>query len=297
MSKFKQMQKNITLSILVVCIAVAAIMAASIGIFSTGGPGPHDFTSIHGKTVKIYGKGIYQNMSAEMAPQGIAQDYVTLFIAVPLLIVSLLITLKGSLKARFLLSGVLGYFLVTYMFYLAMAVFGPLFLVYAFLFGTSFFALSLSLISIGVDNIPASFRPSTPVRFSGGFLVFNAIAIALLWLSIVVPPLLDGSIYPPSVEHFTTLIVQGFDLGLLLPLAAVSGILLIRKRPWGFLLGPVYLIFLSLLMTALVAKIIAMGLLGYNVIPAVFIIPVFAIVSMFCSYQLLSNITPNANSE
>ena len=291
------MQRNIILSILVACIAVAAITAASIGIFSTGGSGPHDFTSIHGKAVKIYGKGIYQNMSAEVAPQGIAQDYVTLFIAVPLLIVSLLITLKGSLRARFVLSGVLGYFLVTYMFYLAMAVFSPLFLVYAFLLGTSFFALSLSLISIGVDNIPASFRSSTPVRFTGGFLVFNAIAIALLWLSIVVPPLLDGSIYPSSVDHFTTLIVQGFDLGLLLPLAAISGILLIRKRPWGFLLGPVYLIFLSLLMTALIAKIIAMGLLGYTVIPAVFIIPVFAAVSMFSSYLLLSNITHSTNRQ
>ncbi|NLP03029.1 MAG: hypothetical protein GX089_11075 [Fibrobacter sp.] len=285
------MQRNTILSILVLCIAIAAIIAASTGIFSSGGPGPHDFTSIHGKVVKIYGKGIYQNMSAELVPQGIAQDYVTLFIAVPLLIVSLLITLKGSLRARFVLSGVLGYFLVTYMFYIAMAAFNPFFLVYAFLLGTSFFALSLSLISIGVDNLPASFRPGAPVKFAGGFLIFNAIVIALLWLSIVVPPLLDGSIYPSSLDHYTTLIVQGFDLGLLLPLAAVSGILLIRRRPWGFLIGPVYLIFLSLLMSALVAKIIAMGLQGYNIIPAVFIIPVFALVSMLCSYLLLSNIS------
>jgi len=287
------MTQNKVLSILVAAIAIAAVFAASAGIFTTGGPGQHDFTSIHGKVVKIYGNGIYQNMSAEVAPQGIAQDYVTLFIAVPLLLVSMLIGLKGSLRAHFVLSGVLGYFLITYMFYLAMAVFSPLFLVYAFLLGTSFFALSLSLISIGVHNISASFRSRTPVRFAGGFLVFNAIAIALLWLSIVVPPLLDGSIYPSSVDHFTTLIVQGFDLGLLLPLAAISGILLIRKRPWGFLLGPVYLIFLSLLMTALVAKIIAMWILGYNIIPAVFIVPVFAVVSVISSFLLLSNISSN----
>lgn len=231
------MRRNTILSILVACIAVAAIAAASTGIFSAGGPGPHDFTSIHGKVVKIHGKGIYQNMSAELAPQGIAQDYVTLFIAVPLLIVSLLITHKGSLRARFVLSGILGYFLITYMFYLAMASYNPFYLLYTFLLGTSLFAFSLSLISIGVDNLPASFHQGTHVKFAGGFLIFIAITIALLWLSTIVPPLLDGSIYPSSLDHYTTLIVQGFDLALLLPSAAVSGILLIRRRPWGFSLG------------------------------------------------------------
>ncbi|HBD95476.1 MAG: hypothetical protein A2015_13305 [Spirochaetes bacterium GWF1_31_7] len=279
-----------TVAILVTMIAIASGYAASVGIFSSGGPGLHEFTSIHGKVVKIYGNGIYRNMSAEVAPQGIAQDYVTLFIAIPLLLIALFYFLKGSLRARFVLGGVLGYFLVTYMFYLAMAVYNPLFLVYTFLFGASFFALSLTLLSVGVNDISALFSRKTPVLFPGAFLIFNTTAIALLWLSIVVPPLLNGSIIPSSVEHYTTLIVQGYDLGLLLPLAAISGILLLRRKSWGFLIGPVYLVFLSLLMTALISKIIALGILGYAIIPAVFIIPVLALVSVFCSYLLLSNI-------
>ncbi len=103
--------------------------------------------------------------------------------------------------------------------------------------------------------------------------MINSILIALLWLSVIVPPLLDGSIYPDILQHYTTLIVQGFDLGLLLPLAFVAGWQWNRGKMIGWHLGPVYIVFLGILMTALSAKIIAMRLSGVNIIPSVFIIP------------------------
>jgi hypothetical protein len=230
-------------------------------------------------------------MSAEVAIQGIAQDYVTLFIGVPLLFISLFLAGKGSIRGRFLLAGTLGYFLVTYLFYLVMAMYNQLFLAYAFLMGASFFAFTITMLSFEVDKLPRIFhKKNTPVKFAGGFLIFNAFAIAFLWLSIVLPPLIGGSIYPKEVEHYTTLIVQGMDLGLLLPLSVVSGVLLIRKKPSGYLLGPVYFIFLSMLMTALSAKIIAMGMKGYNIIPVIFIIPTFNLLAIICSILLLRNL-------
>lgn len=278
------------ISILVFCITAISAVAATIGIFSNQGLGPYEYESIRGQIVTIYGKGLYQHMSAEVAIQGIAQDYVTLFIGIPLLLISLVLAGKGSMKGRFLLAGTLGYFLVTYLFYLSMAMYNPLFLVYAFLMGASFFAFTLILISFDVNKLQASFGENTPVKFTGGFLIFNAFSIAFLWLSIVVPPLFNGSIYPKELEHYTTLIVQGMDLGLLLPLAVVSGILLIWKKPFGYLLGPVYFIFLSMLMTALTAKVVAMGIAGYNIIPVIFIIPIFNLISIICSILLLKNI-------
>ena len=283
------MSQRKTIAALAICIAIAAAIAATTGILSDWGPGPYQYSSIHGERVTIYGRGIYQHMSAEVAIQGIAQDYVTLFIGVPLLLLSLYWFYKESLKGRFLLAGTLAYFFVTYLFYLTMGTFNQLFLLYAFLLGTSFFALALTLLSFDIRRLPEQFRASTPVKFTGGFLIFNASSIAMLWLSIVVPPLLDGSIYPQSLEHYTTLIVQGLDLGLLLPLAFVSGILLLQRQPWGYLLAPVYFVFLSILMTALTAKIIAMGLDGYNIIPVVFIIPTFAATSVGCASLLLKN--------
>jgi hypothetical protein len=284
------MKQTKTITILVFIIAAISAAAASVGIFSRQGPGTYEYLSIRGQIVTVYGKGLYQHMSAEVAIQGIAQDYVTLFIGVPLLLISLFIARKGSLKGRFILAGTLGYFLVTYLFYLAMGMYNPLFLAYAFLMGASFFAITLTMMSFDVNILPGFFRENTPVKFAGGFLIFNAFSIALLWLSIVVPPLIEGTVYPKGLEHYTTLIVQGMDLGLLLPLAAVTGVLLIRKKPFGYLLGPVYFTFLSLLMTALTAKITAMGMAGYNIIPAVFIIPTFNLLSIICSILLVKNI-------
>ncbi len=286
-------RKSIT--ILSSIIIMLAVVAASMGIFSTGGPGPYDIETVRGETVTVYGKGLYKHMSQDVAPQGIAQDYVTLFVGVPLLILSLFWARKGSLKGRFLLAGTLGYFLVTYLFYLVMGMYSVLFLVYVTLLGTTFFAFAQTLLSFDLNNFAKRFNESTPVKLIGGFLIFNSIAIGLMWLQVVVPPLLDGSIIPGQVEHYTTLIVQGLDLGLLLPLSFVSGLLFIWKKPFGYLLTPVYFIFLSIMMTALTAKVVAMGMLGQNIMPAIIIIPSFGMISIICLFLIFKNIREPAH--
>jgi len=279
-------RKQIT--VLVLIVAVLAATAAIIGITSNAGQGTYEYQSIRGQTVLIYGKGLYQHMSAEVAIQGIAQDYVTLFVGIPLLLILIVKVQKGGLVDRLLLSGVLGYFFVTYLFYLVMAMYNPLFLVYSALMGTSFFALSLNLLSIDLNVLTSAFKKETQVKIPGYFLIINSITIAFLWLGVVAPT--PENIYPKALEHYTTLVVQGLDLGLLLPLAALSGLLLIQRKPAGYLLGPVYLVFLSLLMTALVAKIVAMGLMGYSIIPVIFIIPTINVFSIFCTVLILRNI-------
>lgn len=278
------------LTILVPLIIFFAIAATSIGIFSSDGTGQYEYKSIRGKTVTIYGKGLYRHMSAEVAPQGIAQDYITLFIGIPLLLISFFMAQKGSLKGKYLFAGTLGYFLVTYLFYTVMGMYNTLYLAYVILIGASFYSFILTILSYNVNNLQSSFKPSTPVKTIGGFLIFVSVAIASLWLSIVVPPLLNGTIIPVQVEHYTTLIVQGLDLSILLPAAFISGVLLIRKKTFGYLLAPVYFVFLSLLMTALTAKIIALKILGYNVIPVIFIIPTFNLVTIICTIIILKNI-------
>ena len=232
-------------------------------------------------------------MSAEVAPQGIAQDYVTLLIAVPLLLVAYDRAGPGKLSSRLLLAGTLAYFLVTYVFYLMMATYNELFLLYVVLAGCSFFAFAIVYKGIGTEQAVAGFAtvPARRLRAAGWFLIVNAALIALLWLSIVVPPLLSGEIIPRQVEHYTTLVVQGFDLSILLPLSFVAGWLVLRGKPEGNVLTPIYLVFLSLLMIALVAKLIGMGLLGYAIVPAIFIIPVLASASIYLAARILAAVS------
>ncbi len=274
---------------IVFAIVVLAGMAAFSAIFSDFGEGAFIYDSIRGIGVEIYGKGVYQHMPAGVAIQGIAQDYVTIFIAIPLLLISLTGYLKNSIRFHFLLSGVLGYFFVTYLFYTAMGMYNMLFLCYVALIALAFFGLYLSIRSLEKSN-NFYFSEKTPVKFVGGFLIINSVSIALLWLGIIVPPLLNGTIYPVELYHFTTLIVQGFDLGLLLPICFVIAILLLKKRFIGYVYSTVYLVFLSLLMTALTAKIIAMAFNGVNVIPAVFIIPTFNMIAILSTYLMIKHI-------
>ncbi len=278
------------LGVLVPVLAAASSLAAAWALLSSGGPGQTEHVSVHGRTVILYGEGLYRHMSVDVAVQGLAQDYVTLFVALPLLLGSWRQAARGSLGARLALAGVLGYYFVTYLFYLAMAYYNAMFLAYVVALGTAFFALVLTLLSFDVAHLGAFVSPRVPVRLIGGFLVLNASAIAALWLGIVVPPLLDGTVVPESIAHYTTLIVQGYDLALLLPICLLSGVLLWRRMPAGYLLAAVNLVFLSILMLALIAKLVAMARVGAGVMPAAVIIPVFWIASVLGAITLLRGV-------
>jgi hypothetical protein len=289
------MQYRKTITLLSLAISLLATFAAYVGIMSGGGPGPHEYLSVRGLPVTIYGHGIYQDMSAEVAPQGIAQDWITLCIAVPLLLISLRLVQRDSVRGRILLTGTLAYFLVTYLFYTVMGMFNQLFLVWVSLMGLGFYTFVLSLISFRPTFQKETFSNSLPRKFMGGFLMFSAITIAILWLSVVLPALMKREI-PVAVEHYTTLIVQGLDLGILLPTSFLAGYNLYRGSKNGYWIGPVYTVFLTILMCALTAKVIAMGMLGYKTMPAILIIPVFLVISLVCLILLLKHTREHALS-
>jgi hypothetical protein len=283
--KFK---KQITVLVLIIC--TTSVITTLLGIFSNGGKGSYTYKTIRGETIEIYGKGLYRHMSADVAIQGIAQDYVTLLIGIPLLLFGLVYCRKGNVKAKFLLTGVLLYFFLTYLFYTAMAMYNEMFLAYVLLLSCSVFALLLNLISFDYDN--PVFKSGKTIRIAGYFLIVNSILITLLWLSIVLPPLLTHTIYPKGLQHYTTLIVQGFDLGIFLPAGFVSAFLALRKSNYGSIFTTVYVIFLSILMTALTSKIIFMATAGADVVPVIFIMPFIALFSTVISVQLLRQIKP-----
>lgn len=282
------------LAALVPMLAGASALAASWALLSRGGPGPSEHLSVHGRTVVLYGEGLYRHMSADVAVQGLAQDYVTLFVALPVLLLSWRRAAAGSLRARLVLAGTLAYFFLTYLFYLAMAFYNAMFLAYVVALGAAFFAFTLTMLSFEVACLPAVMNPRVPARLIGGFTVLVAAAIAVLWLGVVVPPLVDGSVVPGAVAHYTTLIVQGYDLALFLPIGVVSGVLLSRRAPAGYLLGTVNLVFLSILMLALIAKLVAMGLAGASVMPAAVIIPVFWLGALSGATTLVRGVAPGA---
>lgn len=280
--------KNISLiTTLSIMVAIIAGIATASGIFSRDGSGSYVYHSIRGEDVVIYGKGLYNHMSADVAIQGIAQDYITLFLAVPALLFGLHLVRKHAPRGLLMVTGILAYFLVTYLFYTAMAMYNIMFLAYVTLPSLSFFGFILSMLTLNNTGITDLLGPEKLLQNAGTFLVLNSLMVTFLWLNIILPPLFDGSIYPKALQHYATLTVQGFDLGLLLPIGIVSGVLAIQKHRCGYLFTTVNLIFLSLLMAALTSKIIFMARAGVNVIPVIFIMPTMCfIASLFSAFIL-----------
>lgn len=278
------------INLLVFLIIILSIFSSIVGTFSKAGPGEYQIETFRGETIKIYGKGLYRDNSISAVSQGIAQDIVTLILGVPLLFISLYKMNRGSLKAKLLLTGTLGYFLYTYISYVFLWMYNSMFIVYVILMSASFFAFTLSIMSYDIESLSYKFNKKTPVKFLGGFQIFLGIAIFLLWIGRIIPSLLDGDI-PVGLEHYTTLVIQALDLGFLVPIAIISGLLLIKKKPFGYLLSCVVITKGFTMAVAISAMIIAQYLVGVemNTIETM-VFPIISLMIFYCLYLLIKNI-------
>ena len=77
------------------------------------------------------------------------------------------------------------------------------------------------------------------------FIIFSFAlsgALLLLWLGRIIP-IISSERFPVELAGLTSLETQALDLGLIVPLALTSGILLLRRTPWGYYLTSVAISF------------------------------------------------------
>lgn len=249
-----QYKSVLTIALVLVLLTELAVI---VGIFGWGGSGKRQIRSVRGENVTLYGVGLYSDMPDEVAPQGIAQDYVTLFVGIPLLLWALIMAQRGSIPSRMFLAGVLAYFVLTYLFWLNMSAYNDFFLIYVVLAGLSIWAFLIVVVHISPKKAKLAAMSRMPRQVAGGFLMLTSLLVAAMWLKVIIPPLLHGS-YPKELYHFTTLVVQGIDLAYFLPFCFVTGLLFLKKSIWGYMFSPIILVFLSLQMLALLTKMVFM---------------------------------------
>jgi hypothetical protein len=277
------------ISLLVGFIIFLSIVAASYGIFSSQGQGESEYKSIFGETVSIYGKGLYQHDSVPIAAQAIAQDYVTLFLGIPLLLFSLFFARKGLLKGRLVLTGTLGYFLYTYVSYSFLSMYNSFFLIYVLLMSACFFAFTLAIMSFDKPMVPRYFDKKLPVTFIGCFLLFVSVIFTLMWLGKVAPTLMK-EVPPVGLEHYTTLVIQALDLGFVIPTSILAAILLMKRKPYGYLLASVMIIKDITLLTALSAMVVLQMLAGMKgMFVMLAIVVLFNLIVIYCMYLIMKN--------
>ena len=254
------MKHKTALTIIIPLIFILALIAASAGVFYKTAGEPYPFTSHRGDIVMINAHGLYFYDTVSSAAQQQGNDVVTLFVALPLLVISTWMTLRSSLRGRLLLTGTIGFFLYTYLSMCMLTAFNALFLVYVAIFGLSLYAFILCMMSFDLETLPRHFSDRLPRGWIASLLFVIGAFLSLSWLMRVLSPLMQYT--PPLLDNATSMVIQAMDLSLIVPLAVLSGILLLRRSAWGYLLTSVFVLKAITLGLAVSAMVVNMTLAG-----------------------------------
>jgi hypothetical protein len=177
---------------------------------------------------------VYGRETDALADAAVAQDVVGLVVVAPLLVVLGVAAARGSLRAYLGWSGACAFTAYNYAIYAFSVQFGPLFPVWVAVLGLSVFALVGGLATLPGETVRSRFA-ARPMPVAAWFVIAIAVLFALLWSSEIGPDLLAGG---PSrsaaVWEVPTNPVHVLDLALFLPAAVTSGVLLLRRHPFGY---------------------------------------------------------------
>lgn len=177
--------------------------------------------------------GLYRD-NALVAAAMRGNDLITLVIAVPLMILSLIQVQRGSVRAVLVWMGLLFYMVYNYIFYLYGTAFNPFFLLYAALIPLSILALVAALPRIDAPATQQAFSRRTPVRRISAWMVFFAVMLGGMWIAMSLAALAAGQV--PGVCLQTghpTCVVFATDLSLLVPGLLAAAVMLWKRQVWG----------------------------------------------------------------
>ncbi|WP_052519184.1 hypothetical protein [Archangium violaceum] len=217
-------------------IVVLASVSAGLGLFWQEGKGPLTFTTLRGHTVQMYGRGLYRHDTLFIGAGNKGVATVVLVLGVPLLILSALLYRRGSLRGALLLLGTLAYFLYVHASMALGTAYNPLFLSYVSLLSASLFAFMLAFASIDRQVMPSHFTPHLPRRGLAFFMFACGLVTLGVWLGPLLVSLLQGQ--PPKLlDSYTTMVTEALDLAIITPATFLSGGLLLRRAPLGYLMA------------------------------------------------------------
>jgi hypothetical protein len=164
-------------------------------------------------------------------------DWVTLTLAVPLLIVAIIAANRGSIRGQLLWLGVLGYAFYNYAYYLFGAALNAFFPIYVGTLVLSVVILIVCLPRIDTALLTESFRARTPVRLIGGYLAFVGIGLGSVWLIMWAAYIFAGKPTPVEPEAFK--VVAAIDISIIVTLLVFGGLLLWRRNAWGYIIAAI----------------------------------------------------------
>lgn len=169
-------------------------------------------------------------------------DLAGLILTLPLLSVTAILGFRGGRKPLLLWGGCLTYLVSS----AAAEAFAPNWNlstpIRLLSFSLAFFALVSLLASIDARRLAKRFRGSTPVRLVAT-IIFVGVLLSLVWLVHEnLKVFLEGGAPDLDDRGSAPGLIRIFDLAVVLPVAVVTALWLWRRRPWGYVLGAMFLV-------------------------------------------------------
>ena len=169
-----------------------------------------------------------------------------LVIAVPLLVASMILSSRGSLRARFVWMGSLAYIAYNAVMFCFALQYNSFFLLFVALLGLSFWALVMLASQFDPFVVSASVT-GVRARTVAVYLLVCLVLFAVMWLRDIVPATVDN-VLPGSFEGtgLTQNPIYVLDFAFTFPLLAVGAVWLWRRRPWGYVIGGTMVVMLTI---------------------------------------------------
>lgn len=225
----------------------------------------------------LFWKGLYKHDTVSITAQMMGQDLVTLLVGIPILLVSLYLVSRDSLRGNLIWMGTIFYFFYSYASMSFTTSYNQLFLVYVVLFSLSLYTFMYGMLSLDAKPIEKSISPGITIKLAGVFLIASGTILVLMWLKMIIDSLLTGTA-PVAMETYTTLVIQAMDIGIVFPATLTAGVLILKGKEWGYALVSILLVKATLLGTAILSMIFFMAQNGVS--PALEQIMFFVIVTV-----------------
>lgn len=177
-------------------------------------------------------------------------DLVTLVVAVPALVVGLVGSLRGSVRAQLVWASGLAFVVYTYALYVFVMPSGSLFLLHVGLFLLSLLGFVLVLGYLDLAALVRGLSPRIPKRWIAVLLGVVA-GIGVCWAAYSIG--FGGARLPEAGPLFSYVL----DLALLAPSCVLAGVLLWRRAVWGYVLATVLLMSGFVLHLAYVSAVVS----------------------------------------
>lgn len=282
------------IAVLCLVIALAVGVTAAIGVFGRGDGTTAQGVSIRGEEFEYATTGVYAYNAERVVAEGVGWDALTLIVAVPALLACVPFVARGSLRARLVAAGVLGYFVYQYLMYAVFWALGPLFPAFIVPYPLSAAAIVWIVATLDLRTLPVRFSDRFPRRSMAVFSAVMGLMLVAMWVPRIATGL-SGDLAGAQLLGMPTLAVQALDLGIIVPLALATALLVWRRRPAGYLLAAVFSVKGVTMSGAIVAMLISAWIVeGSPEVPPLVLFSVATLVAGVIAFRIFRSAAEDA---